>query len=162
VRVLAVISDELLGTDDARDWALLESLVAANGPGSIDVDVLALVHQPKQSVAYANPLGRAAGRMAAAETKTPEPYDAADSARQRLSRSLQHIRSLGLRAAAGDIGSGDPYKVIRQKAREAHYDRVILLLADRPAWLARVLHRTTGDRLQHSLHIPVESLSRAD
>ena len=136
--------------------------MAANGPGSIDVNVLALVNQPKQSVAYANPLGRATGRMAAAETETPEPYDAADSARQRLSRSLQHIRSLGLRAAAGDVASGDPYKVIRRKAREARYDRVLLLLADRPAWLARILHRATEDRLRHSLRIPVEAFSRSD
>ena len=34
VHVLVVIGDELLGTDDARDWTLLESLVAANGPAS--------------------------------------------------------------------------------------------------------------------------------
>lgn len=31
VHVPVVIGDELLGTDDARDRALLESLVAANG-----------------------------------------------------------------------------------------------------------------------------------
>jgi len=161
VRVLAVISDELLGTDDARDWALLESLVAANSPQSIDVDVLALVNQPKQSVAYANPLGRATGRMAAGQTETPEPFDAEDSARQRLSRSLQHVRSLGLHAT-GQTASGHTYDVVRQKAREGSYDRVLLLLAGRPSWLTRVSHRTTADRLQHSLHIPVEALNRSE
>jgi len=45
-------------------------------------------------------------------------------------------------------------------AREGSYDLVHLLLADRTSWLARALHRTTGDRLQRSLHIPVEALSR--
>ena len=161
VRVLAVISDDLLGIDDARDWALLESLVAANSPQSIDVDVLALVNQPKQSVAYANPLGRATGRMAAGQTETPEPYDAEDSARQRLSRSLQHVRSLGLRAH-GQTASGDPYQVTRQKAQEGSYDRVLLLLAGRPNWLTRALHRTTAERLQHSLHVPVQVLNRSE
>ena len=48
----------------------MESLVAANSPESIDVDVLVLVNLPKQSVPHANALGRAAGRMAAGETGT--------------------------------------------------------------------------------------------
>jgi hypothetical protein len=58
MRVLAVVSDELLGADDTRDWAFLESLVAVNSPASIDVEVLALINQPAASIATANPLGR--------------------------------------------------------------------------------------------------------
>lgn len=70
MRVLAVVSDELLGADHARDWAFLESLVAVNSPASIDVEVLALINQPAASIATANPLGRATGRLATG----PEPY----------------------------------------------------------------------------------------
>ena len=116
MHVLVVIGDELLGTDDARDWTLLESLVAANGPASIQLrrpgpDQLQL----EQSIAYANPLGRATGRMAAGDSAgTPEPYDAAGSARQRLNRSLQHLRSMGLNAT-GDTASGDTYGAVHQK-----------------------------------------------
>jgi len=47
----------------------MESLVAANSPESIDVDVLVLVNLPNQSVPHANALGR----MAAGETGTREP-----------------------------------------------------------------------------------------
>lgn len=52
----------------------MESLVAANSPESIDVDVLVLVNLPKQSVPRANALGRAAGRMAAGETASGDTY----------------------------------------------------------------------------------------
>ena len=161
VHVLVVIGDELLGTDDARDWTLLESLVAANGPASIEVYVLALINEPKQSIAYANPLGRATGRMAAGDSAgTPEPYDAAGSARQRLNRSLQHLRSMGLNAT-GDTASGDTYGAVHQKAQQTHYDRVLLLLADKPSWVARTLHLDTGERLRRSLHVPVDTLGRS-
>lgn len=44
MRLLVVIADELLGGDDARDWAFLEALVAANSPDSIEVEVLALIN----------------------------------------------------------------------------------------------------------------------
>jgi len=140
--------------------ALLGSPVAANSPRYIDVDVLALVTRLKQSVAFASPLGRATGRMAAGQTETPEPFDAEHSARQRLSRSLRHIRSLGPRAT-GETASGDPYHVIRHKAEEVCYHRVLLLLAGRPSWLARALHRGTADRLRRSLPIPARPLSRS-
>jgi hypothetical protein len=69
MRVLAVVSDELLGADDARDWAFLESLVAVNSPASIEVEVLALINQPAASIATANPLERAVGRMATAQNQ---------------------------------------------------------------------------------------------
>ena len=52
----------------------MESLVAANSPESIDVDVLVLVNLPKQPAPHANALGRAAGRMAAGETASGDSY----------------------------------------------------------------------------------------
>jgi hypothetical protein len=161
MRLLAVVGDELLGADDGRDWAFLESLVGINAPGSIDVDVLVLINQPASSVAYANPLGRAAGRLATGPEPTREPYDAADSARQRLSRSLQHLRALGLRAT-GDIEEGDPYRLVRRKAAEQKYDRVALLLAGKQPWIARLLHRDVQARLRRALNVPVQTVGQAD
>lgn len=161
MRLLAVVGDELLGADDARDWAFLESLVAVNSPGSIDVEVLVLINQPAASIAYANPLGRATGRMAAGPEPSREPYDAADSARQRLSRSLQHLRSLGMRAT-GDIEEGDPYRLVRGKAADGHYDRVVLLLQNKRSRLARILHQDVAARLRRSLKVPVQTVGHAD
>jgi hypothetical protein len=69
MRALAVVSDELLGADDARDWAFLESLVAVNSPASIEVEVLALINQPAASIATANPLGRAVGQWPPAQNQ---------------------------------------------------------------------------------------------
>ena len=37
MRLLAVIGSELIGGDRRKDWAVLNALIAANGPGSIDV-----------------------------------------------------------------------------------------------------------------------------
>jgi hypothetical protein len=162
VRVLAVVSDELLGADDARDWAFLESLVAVNSPASIDVEVLALINQPAASIATANPLGRAAGRLATGPEPYREPYDPADSARLRLDRSLRHLRSIGL-GATGDVEPGDnPYRLIRRKASGGKYDRVVLLLHDKQPWLARLLHRDLAARLRRSLNVPVETVGQAD
>lgn len=162
MRVLAVVDDELLGADDARDWAFLESLVAVNSPASIDVEVLALINQPAASIATANPLGRAVGRMATGPEPTREPYDPAASARLRLDRSLQHLRSLGL-GATGDVEPGDdPYRLVRQKAAGRNYDRVVLLLHDKPPWLARLLHFDVAARLRRSLTVPVQTVGHAD
>jgi hypothetical protein len=162
MRVLAVVSDELLGADDARDWAFLESLVAVNSPASIDVEVLALINQPAASIATANPLGRAVGRMATGPEPYREPYDPAASARERLDRSLLHLRSLGLRAT-GDIEPGDdPYRLVRRKAADGTYDRVVLLLHGKQPWLARLLHLDVAARLRRSLNVPVQSVGPAD
>jgi hypothetical protein len=161
MRLPAVVGDELLGADDARDWAFLESLVAVNGPGSIDVEVLALINEPAPSIVYGNPLGRAAGRMATGLESSREPYDAAESARQRLSRSLQHLRSLGMHATGG-IEQGDPYRLVRSKAADGKYDRVVLLLRDKQSWLARLLHQDVEARLRRSLNVPVQTVGHAD
>jgi hypothetical protein len=93
VRILAVVGDELTGVDEGRDWAVLEALVAANGPASIEVRVLAIVNRRRNSILFGMPLGKAVGRMS-----TPgagEGYDAGESARQRLDRALTYLRGLG-------------------------------------------------------------------
>jgi hypothetical protein len=162
MRVLAVVSDELLGADDARDWAFLESLVAVNSPASIEVEVLALVNQPAASIATANPLGRAVGQMATGPEPTREPYDPAESARQRLDRSLQHLRSLGLGATGGIEPGDDPYRLIRRKVSGGHYDRVVLLQHDEQPWLVRLLHWDVAARLRRSLDVPVQTIGQAD
>lgn len=46
MRLLAVIGSELMGADERSDWGLLEALVAANGPASIELRVMALVNSP--------------------------------------------------------------------------------------------------------------------
>ena len=88
MRILAVISDELIGADEGRDWAMLEALVAANGPASIEVRVLAIVNEPRESLLFGMPLGRAIGRTSAPGGRGG--YDPAESARHRLERALRY------------------------------------------------------------------------
>ncbi len=135
--------------------------MAVNSPGSIDVGVLALINQPALSIAYGSPLGRATGRMAAGPEPAREPYDPAESARQPLSRSVQHLRSLGTRAT-GDIEQGDPYRLAHSKAADGKYDRVVLLFQNKPPWLARLLHQDIAARLRRSLNVPVQTAGQAD
>jgi hypothetical protein len=58
MRQLVVIADELLGGDDARDWAFLEALVAANSPDSIEVEVVALINEPDRRFSFSSPWAR--------------------------------------------------------------------------------------------------------
>ena len=99
--------------------------------------------------------------MAAGPEPAREPYDAAESARQRLSRSRQHLRSLGMRAT-GDIEQGDPYRLVHSKAADGKYDRVVLLFQNKPPWLARLLHQDIAARLRRSLNVPVQTAGHAD
>ena len=165
VRLLAVIGGELMGADERRDWALLEALVAANGPAPITVRVLALVHQPPRvSIVFGNPLSRAVGgRAAAGSGARPGPigalgrYNPAESARQRLDRAVQYLRALGLRAS-GDIEPGDPFAAVRRETARGGYDRVVVL-APPPPWPRRVLGRGLVPRLRRALTIPVDAPS---
>jgi hypothetical protein len=112
VRMLAVIGDELMRTDEDRDWAVLEALVAANGPSSIDVRVLAVINDAGDSILFGMPLRKAVGRRAA--QPADGGYDPGESARQRLERALRYLRGLGVRAN-GDIASGDTYHAVRHQ-----------------------------------------------
>src|ERR1700745_3358480 len=81
----------------------MESLVATS-PESIDVDVLALVNRLTQSVAWVNPPGRAAGRMAPGETKTREPSDAEDGTGGRYVPQPRHVGQQAGGVLAGGLG----------------------------------------------------------
>jgi hypothetical protein len=158
VRILAVISDELIGADEGRDWALMEALVAANGPSSIDVNVLAVVIRPRDSMVFGMPLGKAVGR---ASLPRGEGYDPGESARQRLDRALRYLRDLGLRVS-GELAEGDAYHAVRRQVAKGHYDRVLLLLRDRGSLLTRLTGRSTPARLRRSLSIPVDAPRASD
>jgi hypothetical protein len=161
MRLLVVIADELmLGRNDAREWAFLESLVAASSPDRLQVEVLALSSEPSRSFGFANPLGQGVDGMAASGAGSSPP-GSHDSARQRLDRALQHLRSLGL-DATGDVVSGSPYRVVRDRAEADSYDRVLLLLHDRHSPIARIAGGAIETRLRRVLRIPVDAVSRSE
>lgn len=162
MRLLVVIADELLlGRNEAREWAFLESLVAANSPDRLEVEVLALITEPSRSFAFASPLGQGVGGVAASGTGSPPPVprSPAGSARQRLDRAAQHLRSLGMHVT-GDVVSGNPYRIVRDKTEADSYDRVLLVLNDRHSPTARIAGGAIEARLRRVLRIPVAAVSR--
>jgi nucleotide-binding universal stress UspA family protein len=163
MRLLVVIADELLlGRNEAREWAFLESLVAASSPDRLEAEVLVLISEPTRSFAFANPLGQGVDGMAASGAGSPSvPHDPAGSARQRLDRAEQHLRSLGIHVT-GDVVSGSPYRIVRDKTEAESYDLVLLLLNDRRSPMARIAGRSLEARLRRVLGIPVEALSRPE
>ena len=116
MRLLAVIGTELIGGHERNDWAVLNALIAANGPTSIEVRVMALVNGPGQTMTAGSPLGRAVARMPRWNSVPSETYSPSDSARGRLDRALMHLRRLGVRAS-GDIEPGDAFRAVRREAR---------------------------------------------
>ena len=159
MRILAVISDELIGADEGRDWAMLEALVAANGPASIEVRVLAIVNRPHESMLFGMPLGRAVGRTSAPGGGSG--YDPGESARHRLERALRYLRGLGLQAS-GDIDSRDAYQAVRHHVTDGTYDRVLILLRDTGSWPNRLASKAKRAWLRRSLAIPVDALGTSD
>ena len=161
MRLLAVIGSELMGADERSDWGLLDALVAANGPASIEVRVMALVNHPRTSLLWM-PLGRAVGARAARGGSGPSgSYNPSDSARQRLDRALTHLGGLGLRAG-GDIEPGDAYQAVRSEVARGGYARVLFLVYDRPSWRSRLAGRNVVTRLRQALDIPVDVPGRPD
>jgi len=162
MRLLVVIADELLGGDDARDWAFLELLVAANSPDSIEVEVVALVNEPDRSFRFSSPLGQVLSAGAGSVGRPPaEPCDASDSARQRLDRALQHLRSLGIHAT-GDIATDDAYHLVRRRVGVGSCDRVLLVLTDRRSLLAWTARRILEARLRWVLNVPVQTVGHQE
>jgi hypothetical protein len=151
MRLLAVIGEELAGYEAGGEWPVLSSLVAANGPASVDVHVLSLVTPSRSSFWFGNPLGRAVASTGGGPTPRPG-YDAGESARQRLERALMYLHGLGLRAD-GDIATAGAFRAVRREASDGSYDRVLVLIRGRRAsrWLVARLHR--------SLRIPVDGPS---
>jgi hypothetical protein len=158
MRLLVVIADELLVGDDARDWAFLESLVAASSPDSIEVEVVALINERDRAFRFSSPLGQVLSAGAGSVGRPPaEPYDASDSARQRLDRALQHLRSLGIRAT-GDIAADDAYRLVRRRGKVGSYDRVLLVPTDRRSLLAWIARRSLEARRRWVLKVPVQAV----
>src|ERR1700689_780297 len=155
MRLLVVIGTELMGAGERSDWGLLETLLDANSPESIEVRVMALVNNPRTSMFWM-PLGRAVGaRTASGATGQSGGYNPSDSARQRLDRALGQLQGLGLRAS-GDIEPGDAYRAVRSEAARGDYARVLFLVRERPGWLSRLAGRSVATRLRLSLGIPVD------
>jgi hypothetical protein len=154
MRLLVVVDTELTVGEERRDWALLATLVGANGPASIDVHVLALIDRPRTSTvdgAFGGVLGASIGSLPRAHRLG---YSPAESARQRLDRSLQYLRGLRLRAS-GDIAPGTPVQAVRRELARREHDRVVLLLQRRPSPVTSVLHLDPYHRLRRRLAIPV-------
>lgn len=161
MRLLAVIGGELMGADERSDWGVLEALIAANGPASIEVRVMALVNRPRSGMLWM-PLGRAVGARAGQGGSGPSAgYNPSDSARQRLDRALQRLGALGLQAS-GDIEPGDAYRAVRREAARGDYARVLFLVRDRPSRRSRLAGRSVVARLRQSLDIPVDIPARPD
>ncbi len=164
VRILAVIGGELMGADERNDWAVLDALLAANGPTPIEVRVMALVEPQRGSIVFGSPLSRAVGIRASAGSGIPEAWgrrNPAESARQRLDRALQHLRELGLRAS-GDIEPDDAYRAVCREAARRDYERVLVLLNDHLPWRRRLFGRALVVRLRRALAIPVDVPGRAE
>jgi hypothetical protein len=163
MRLLVVIADELLlGRNEVREWAFLESLVAASSPDRLEAELLVLISEPSPSFAFANPLDDGVGGVVASGAGSPPvPHNPAGSARQRLDRASQHLRSLGIDVTS-DVVSGGPYGIVRDKAQASSYDRVLLLLNDRHSPIARIAGRAIEARLRRVLRIPVEAVSRPE
>ena len=142
MRLLAVIGEELAGYEAGGEWSVLSGLVAANGPGSVDVHVLSLITPNKPSFWFGNPLGRAVASTGGGSTPRAS-YDAGASARQRLDRALIYLHGLGLRAD-GDIADGSAFHAVRCEMANGRYARVLVLIGNRRRgrWLIARLRRT--------------------
>jgi hypothetical protein len=161
MKLLAVIGSELVGGDERSDWAALNALVAVNGPEGIEVRVIAVVNNPRRSIAVGNPLGRSVAKMSQPQSGSGEVYNPSESARGRLDRALQYLRSLGVHAS-GDIEPGDAYRCVHRELAKGGYDRVLVLQRADASWSRRVFRTSLAARLRRSVHVPVDSLSHTD
>jgi hypothetical protein len=157
MRVLALIGAELAGFEPGGEWSVLTSLVAANGPAAVDVRVLALIIDNKNSALFSNPLGKAVGGRTAAGPPVGG-RDPGDSARQRLDRALQYLSGLGVRAD-GDIVTGSGYDAVHREVAKGGVDRVLVLV--RPSRVRALIGRDLAARLRRSLSIPVDGPTEA-
>jgi hypothetical protein len=110
------MGEELAGYEAGGEWPVLSSLVAANGPASVDVCVLSLITPNKPSFWVGNPLRRAVASTGGGPTPRPG-YDAGESARQRFERALMYLHGLGLRAD-GDIATGRAFHAVRREVSD--------------------------------------------
>ena len=151
IRVLAVVGGELAADDE---WALLDALVAINGPKRPEVRVIALVHGTGPLFVLGSLPGQVISIMPSPDGAGSSGCHPADSARHRLARALRYLHGLGLRAS-GDIEPGGTYRAVRQAIAAGGYGRVFLLPGNRSTWLHRMAFRLIAARLRHSLHLLV-------
>lgn len=156
MRVLAVVAGELAGADERDELALLEALVAANGPERPEVRVMALVNNTRPLMVAGSPPYPPMAIMTGREEADPSGGNTAGSARLRLARALQYLRGLGLRAS-GDIEPGKTYRAVRREATAGRYGRIFLLLGRRSSWRNRMAARLMAARLRLSVNVPVDA-----
>jgi hypothetical protein len=84
MRVLAVVDGELTGADERDERALLEALVAANGPDRPEVHVMVLVHGARPVIVVGNPPYPPIAVMSGQDRAGASGVNPAESARQRL------------------------------------------------------------------------------
>jgi hypothetical protein len=123
---------------------------------------VALINERDRAFRFSSPLGQVLSAGAGSVGRPPaEPYAASDSARQRLDRAQQHLRSLGIRAT-GDLATDDAYRLVRRRAADGSYDRVLLVLTDRPSPLAWIARRSLEARLRWVLNVPVQAVGHQE
>ncbi len=159
MRVLAVIEGELTSDGGAARWALLEALVAENGPHPPEVRVMAPVRDTGTQI-VPQTLDYTLGIENSQDIAGPSCWTQSRRARHRLARALRYLRGLGLRAS-GDIEPGNTYRAVCRVAAAGGYGRVLLLSGNRSSWSNRMATRLMAARLRRSLQIPVELPGRA-
>ena len=160
MRILTVFDGELAGVSGDQ-WALLETLVAANGPEPPEVRVMTLVSRARRLVVVGSPPYPPATIVASSDHSGLVGVSPADSARQRLAHALHYLRELGIRAS-GDIEAGKVYQAVKREAVAGQYGRILLLLGHRSSWRGRVASRVMAARLRVSANVPVDAPTRAD
>lgn len=113
MRILVVVDGELTCADERGEWALLEALVAANGPEPPEVRVMALVSRARPGIAAGSPPYPPMAIMTSRSTAGSPGGHPAESARQRLTRALHYLHELGLQAS-GDIEPGNARQAARR------------------------------------------------
>jgi hypothetical protein len=161
MRVLAVVDGELTGADERDERALLEALVAANGPDRPEVHVMVLVHGARPVIVVGNPPYPPIAVMSGQDRAGASGVNPAESARQRLARALAYLGGLGVRAS-GDIEPGKACRSVRRAAAAGRYGRILLLMGSRSSWKSRMATRLMAARLRLSVNVPVDAPVRTD
>jgi hypothetical protein len=147
-----VATDTDLTELDAATQQLLGQIVDTPDPRAVPaVYVLMTVRRPKPSITtyvFRGYVGASIGSLPWERSGC----DPAESARQRLDRSLQYLHTQGL-SADGDVETKADRRTILTETCRTKYGAVVLISKGRPRWLRY--------RLRHALSIPVHTLEGA-